>query len=70
MSEDDDLLEVIPLDGPVSVHEVLKVAQDQPLDYVLLIGQTKAGQWYFASSEKDPFRAIYSVDQFRDYMTG
>ena len=64
------MIEIIPLDGSgdIGVEEVLKKVKEDKLDYVLIIGQKGEG-WYFASSDADAQRAVFSAEQFHEYMT-
>jgi hypothetical protein len=65
-----DFLEIIPLDEiNDDVEELLDMASGYQLDYALVLGQTKDGKWFFAASEEDPKRAMYTTDSFRSYMT-
>lgn len=68
---DNDFIEIIPKDDDgehADVFEVLEHAKNHDLDYVLLIGQNKEGQWYFSASESNVPRAVFSVDQFKNFL--
>lgn len=60
------MIEMIPLDES-SVSDLLEKVLKDHLDYVLIIGQKDDG-WYFAASESDPTRAVFSAHQFCNYM--
>lgn len=71
----DDLIEVIPIDedeetqgdeGP-SIEGVCDGAKEANLKYVLVLGETPDGEWYFASSEGDVYRAIHIAEQFKRF---
>jgi hypothetical protein len=64
------VIEIIPLgEASPDVKEVLEGAlKDDELNYVVLIGQTKSGAWYFAASESDPYKAMHSADQFKRFL--
>jgi len=60
------MIEIIPIDE-TSVAQLLEKVSKDKLDYVLIIGQKDDG-WYFAASEQDPTRAVFSAHQFCNYM--
>jgi hypothetical protein len=68
--EEFDIIEIIPKkenDAP-EVWDVLTDARDADLEYALVIGQDEDGKWYFAASEGNVARAVFSVDQFKNFI--
>jgi hypothetical protein len=66
--DEPDFIEVIPLGEEPEVNAVLEGASNAGLEYVLLIGQAEDGGWYFAASSGDAHRAVFSADQFKQFM--
>ena len=60
------MIEIIPIDES-SVSDLLNKVSKDKLDYVLIIGQKDDG-WYFAASNPDPTKAVFSAHQFCNYM--
>jgi hypothetical protein len=69
MSKEPDFIEIIPKEAPYTPKEVLDKGKTYDLEYVLVIGQTKDGQWYFNSSDPDIYRAVFSVNSFKEFLT-
>lgn len=67
--KNNDFIEIIPLDEQPNTSEILTKALNENLEYVLVIGQSENG-WYYAASDPDPMRALFSANQFRQFMMG
>jgi hypothetical protein len=64
-----DFLEVIPLDEiNEDVEELLDLAKEYRLEYALVLGQDPSGQWFFAASDNNNHRAMFTVEAFRSYI--
>lgn len=64
-----DFLEIIPLDEiNRDVEELLDLTKNYRLEYALVLGQDPTGQWFFAASDNDNQRALFTVKAFRSYM--
>lgn len=67
----DEFLEIIPLDeSDPQVSAVLDGAKQGNLDFVIVIGQDKDGEWYYASNETDRYRIAYAAEAFKSFIMG
>lgn len=52
---------------PVDPNKVLKSAMDQ-LDYVILVGVDKEGEYWFAASHSDVGDNLLLVERFKEFL--
>lgn len=64
MERDYDMIHIIPDEAGLTPNNVLAACLDK-MEEITLVGKSKDGKWYCASSERDPKEVLRALKYFK-----